>query len=658
VDQRLQSALTFPALVKGGDVSPEWAPDGRTLTFAQGDAVIAVDPDTGHTRVVPAGEGERHHVAEPRVLRPGFLANTPPVRELPSPDGRWFATEQADDLWLRDAASDRLVPVTQDGRPDYRWDIERAGWSPDSTVLMVTRVDTRGVERIPVVHWLENTERVEWFPYTRTGGRYPRTELYAVALDERTPVRVKLPIEELFWISLAGWSSSGEPYVMTADRFDKTLSLFSVDTRTGAARKVVEEHQDTFVHGIRLDHIRNNVFQLPGSELVWFSERDGWRHAYRYDANGELINRVTIGEFEVERVVGLDQETADLFVLAHSDPGRPYDIHLCAVGLDGSGFRQVSTDPGIHRAHLAPGGGLLVDNHSSLHRPPQSDLLRVDGSKVATISTADLAAVRDLDLGTVEEFTATAPDGRTILHGTLWKPPGMDRTARYPVVELIYAGPQSVLHAREFRQAEAILALALAQFGLVVFCVDGRGTPERGKAFQDVVYGRFGQHEIAEHSAVLDQLLEAHPYMDGTRVGIVGGSWGGYMALRALVTAPQTYHVGVCIYGVGDLVDHMAQAIEPYMGDSNENAHGYEQASSLGLLHRLRGKLLLVHGTSDVNATFSATMKIVDRLIEEDKPFDLLVVPEMAHAMIGKGREYAVARVVDYLATNLGGVVA
>ena len=126
------------------------------------------------------------------------------------------------------------------------------------------------------------------------------------------------------------------------------------------------------------------------------------------------------------------------------------------------------------------------------------------------------------------------------------------------------------------------------------------------------------------------------------------------MTLRALVTAPETYRVGVCIYGVGDLYDHMARAIEPYMGDLADNADAYEAASSLKRIDELRGKLLLIHGTNDVNATFSATMKIVDRLIEADKPFDLLVVPEMAHGMLGKGREYTIKRVGEYFVQHLG----
>ena len=225
---------------------------------------------------------------------------------------------------------------------------------------------------------------------------------------------------------------------------------------------------------------------------------------------------------------------------------------------------------------------------------------------------------------------------------------------RYALVEFIYGGPQGVTQPRDFRQTGAELARAIAQLGFVVFVVDGPGTPERGKAFQDVVYGRFGSHEIAEHRNVVEQLVDARPYLDRARVGIFGGSWGGYMTLRALVTAPETYRVGVCIYGVGDLYDHMARAIEPYMGDLADNADAYEAASSLKRIDELRGKLLLIHGTNDVNATFSATMKIVDRLIEADKPFDLLVVPEMAHGMLGKGREYTIKRVGEYFVQHLG----
>jgi dipeptidyl aminopeptidase/acylaminoacyl peptidase len=277
----------------------------------------------------------------------------------------------------------------------------------------------------------------------------------------------------------------------------------------------------------------------------------------------------------------------------------------------------------------------------------------LDGSVVASVAQADVSAPELHEWAAPEELVVPAPDELTELHGVMWHPPGFDETGSYPVIELIYAGPQQVFHPRHFRLGEAILAQALARLGFVTITLDGRGTPERGKVFQDVVYGHFGQHEIVDHASALRHLMASRPYLDPARAGIVGGSWGGYMTLRAMALEPDLYRVGVCLYGVGDLMDHPARIIEPYMGDPNENRDGYQEAATLPLLDQLQGKLMLVHGTSDSNAPFSATMKIVNRLIELNKDFDLLVVPEQAHALVGKGAQYVLERVARYFIEHL-----
>ena len=175
----------------------------------------------------------------------------------------------------------------------------------------------------------------------------------------------------------------------------------------------------------------------------------------------------------------------------------------------------------------------------------------------------------------------------------------------------------------------------MAQLGFVVFVVDGRGTIERGKAFQDVVYGNFGKNEIPDHAAALKNVAATRPYLDLSRVGIFGGSWGGYMTIRALLLAPETYHVGIATFPVGDLYDHAASAMEPYMGLLENNRSGYDYGSSLRLASNLKGHLMLMHGTSDVNATFSATMKVVDALTKAGKPYDLKVFMEQNHSLGG-----------------------
>ena len=304
-----------------------------TVEFDLDDRTYVVDVPTSQVTPLSADDQAARDRARRRVLRPGFLANTAPVREVPSPGGDLLAHERDHDLWLRRAADDTLERLTHDGEPDQRWDVEFARWSGEGTYLAAMRRDTRGVERLGVVHWLEPSERVDWYPYPRTGGSYQRTTLHVFDVDARTSVCADLGDDELYWISLAG-KLGRELLVLTVDRYDKVLTLHAVDPATGATRLVVEERQDTFVYGIRVPHILSSVVHLPDDELVWFSERDGWRHAYRYGADGTLINRITSGDFEIERVAGVDAANGVVFVLAHSDRSRPYDVHLCSVRLD------------------------------------------------------------------------------------------------------------------------------------------------------------------------------------------------------------------------------------------------------------------------------------------------------------------------------------
>ena len=220
---------------------------------------------------------------------------------------------------------------------------------------------------------------------------------------------------------------------------------------------------------------------------------------------------------------------------------------------------------------------------------------------------------------------------RTDLHGVIFKPWNFDPERRYPVLDHIYNGPFTTWVPRTMTGARAMGPRAIAQLGYVVFMVDGRGTPERGKAFQDVVYKQFGTNEIPDHAAALREVAATRPWMDLDRVGIYGGSWGGYMTTRAMVTHPDVYHAGVAVNPVYDHYDHNAYPIEGYMGLPQDNREAYEASSSIKLAGQLEGKLLLVHGTIDTNATFSATMKMVAALIAAGKQHDLIVLPDSTH---------------------------
>lgn len=336
----------------------------------------------------------------------------------------------------------------------------------------------------------------------------------------------------------------------------------------------------------------------------------------------------------------MDEKTGWVYFTAHGDRQRPYDTQLYRVNLEGNGLTRLSEGTGEHNVQFAPSKKFFLDTHSSVDRPPAVELRRDDGTLLQALSRANIDALKELKWIPPEEFVVKADDGKSDIHGVFYKPYDFDPNKKYPVIESIYAGPQgSVVQHAFIPQGWAHTAQALAQLGFVVFMVDGRGTPERGKQFQDVAYRSLDRHVVPDHVAALKQLAEKRPYMDLTRVGIFGHSFGGYMTVRALLLAPDVYHVGVASAPVTDL--YYGNAMEVYMGLPQENKEGYEHASNLRSVEKLKGNLLLIHGTSDFSVPLSATMKMIEALIAANKHYDLILLPEQDHFYAGASRTYA-----------------
>jgi dipeptidyl aminopeptidase/acylaminoacyl peptidase len=251
-----------------------------------------------------------------------------------------------------------------------------------------------------------------------------------------------------------------------------------------------------------------------------------------------------------------------------------------------------------------------------------------------------------------EEFTVKAADGKTDLCGLLYKPYDFDAAKKYPVLDNIYAGFQLTWVARTFANGSGALAQAYANLGFVVFALDGRGTPDRGKAFQDVVYGNLGRYEIPDHLAVLKQLAAARAYMDMSRVGVFGASFGGYFTIRAMLQAPEVFHVGVAVAPVTDF-RQVSGFAELLLGPPESNKASYDFASNLRMAGNLDGHLLLIHGTSDLNAPLSATIQMIEALSKAGKPYDLVLLPGQDHMPSGQSAEYLMQAEKRYLVEHL-----
>ncbi len=530
-------------------------------------------------------------------------------------------------------------------------------WSPDSSKLATVKIDLRQYPKIPVVNYLGPREVVDWVhDYNpRAGQPIPQTRLFILDVASKKQVEVKTGEQVHYGLGgYPGWRKDGSEFLFQHMRRDyKQFDLLAANPVTGTTRVVLTESSKTFVLGIRVRVDRLLTWLSDGNRFIWLSERDGWKHLYLYNVDGTLIRRLTSGPFPVADVIEVDEEAGWVYFTAHGDAQRPYDTHLYRVNLEGKQFQQLTEAPGQHEIKFSPSREFFLDSHSSVGRPPQVDLRRVDGSFLQVLSQADTKVLEELRWHAPEEFVVKADDGQTDLYGVLYKPFDFDPTKKYPVIDAIYAGPQSSVLPKSFAfgQFGEVWGTytALAQLGCIVFIVDARGTPGRGKQFQDVAYANLGRFEIPDHVATLMQLADKRPYMDLSRVGIVGTSHGGYSAVRAMLMAPDVYHVGVATSPGSDV--HYLGA---YMGLLEMNKTAYEYASNFWLADRLQGKMLLIHGTSDSEAPISNTMKLLDAFTRANKPYDLLILPGQGHFLNrGEHASYWRAGVRRYLQEHL-----
>ncbi len=595
-----------------------------------------LDRDTYQVRAVPAVSAADRARVEPQLVRRAFPATGPDLYELPSPDRRWFAGELEGNLVLRASIDGRTEQLTRDGTPDNGWSVAASRWSPNSLYLATVNYDNRKLHRVPLLHWLKPLEEVEWYPFTKVGGPLPVLEPSIIDVLGRRVIRVAPGDSAGSRVFPVAWLPDGsEAFFYRITRDMRRLEVLGTTVATGQTRVVHTETQPTFIKGIASNPGWTSLFTLldDGKRYLFISERDGWDHIYLYSIDGTLIRRLTEGAWPVLQIVATDTRGGWVYFTGHAE-SRPYDTHLYRVGLDGRGFQRLTEGTGTHSAQFSPSKAYFIDTHSNVDRPPTAELRSTDGKLIRVLSKGTIDSLLALGWKAPEEFVVKAADGTTDLHGVLFKPFDFDPSRKYPIIEYIYGGPQTVNAPHAFTQSW-VREQAFAQLGFITLVLDARGTPERGKAFQDVVYRNFGRNEIPDHAAALKQLGTARPYMDLSRVGIYGGSWGGYMTIRALVLAPETYHAGVATYPVAEMYDHATGAIEGYMDLVERNRAGYDYGSSLRLIGNLKGNLMLIHGTSDVNATFSATMKVVDALTKANKQYDLRVFPEVNHGLAG-----------------------
>jgi dipeptidyl-peptidase-4 len=619
---------------QSGIVDYAWAPDGKHLLFPLGGDLFLYDLDAKSVRQLTHGEG---FATDPKL----------------SPKGGYVSFIRARNLWVIDLKTGQAKqltttdsPTVSNGVAEFVADEEmdrHTGywWAPDDSAIAYARIDEA---KVPV------QKRYEVYP--------DRTEVveqrYPAAGDPNVDVALGVIAPTggaSQWLSLSGdrtykqapdiylarvdWIDGGHVTYQVQSRDQRTLELFEADLASAAPvhRKLLIETSKTWVP------LHSHLRFLPDGRFVWSSERSGFQHLELRDRDGTLLNAITSGDWTVDDVYAVDPVAGLVYFGATKD--SPIERHVYVAPLAGGEVRRISEAHGMHSATFAPGAKTWIDTWSSTSTPPQIELRNADGTLVAKLlenNPADpahpyapyLAAHRPVEFGTL-----TAADGRTELHYSLIKPLGFDPAKKYPVMVYVYGGPatQTVLDQWPGR-ADHWLNQYFAQHGYVVFSLDNRGTPRRGRDFGAALFRHQGDVEVADQRAGID-FLRTLPFVDGARIGVHGWSNGGYMTLLLLSRAPDHYTCGVAGAPVTDWALYDTHYTERYMDLPAANRDGYRDSTVFAQLAGLRAPLLLVHGMADDNVLFTHSTKLMSALQAAGQPFELMTYPGAKHSLRG-----------------------
>ncbi|MDQ2799952.1 MAG: prolyl oligopeptidase family serine peptidase, partial [Armatimonadota bacterium] len=444
------------------------------------------------------------------------------------------------------------------------------------------------------------------------------------------------------------WDRQGRLTYEKMDRGYQRFRVMAVDPKTGASVTLIDDRAKTFI-----DSTTTYVYYAePSDEIVYASERDGWRHLYLHDAlTGTLKNQITRGNWVVRGVDHIDEAGRQIwFTASGKNPGEdPYHLHLYRINFDGTGLTALTEGDGSHSVQWSPDRKYLLDTYSRADLPPVHNLRREsDGALVCALETADISSLVQKGWKMPEVFSAPGRDGQTAIWGLVFRPLRFNPAAQYPIIENIYAGPQDSFVRKTFAVHDSMQALA--ELGFIVVQCDGMGTRNRSKAFHDVCWHNIADAGLPDRIAWIKALARKDPACDTKRVGIYGTSAGGQSSTGALLFHPEFYKVAVSSCGCHDNRIDKLWWNEQWMG--YPVGPWYAEQSNITNAVRLRGKLLLIVGELDTNVPPESTLRLTDALIRAGKDYNLLVIPGSDHT---DGGTYGERRRRDFFVRHLLG---
>lgn len=571
-------------------------------------------------------------VAEEKIQEPTF-----------SPDGTKVAYGYDNNLFVKDLESGETTQITSDGEKnkiingitDWVYEEEfgfvRAfEWNAASHKIAFIRFEETNVPEFSMDVYgqaLYQTQHVFKYPKAGEANAVVSLHIYNVKSDKSAEVKVDKAYND-FYIPRIKWTNDAD--VLSAhymNRHQNALDLWMINANTNTAKLALAETDKAYID------VTDNLTFLKDNSFIWTSEKDGYNHIYHYDKDGALINQVTKGNWEVTSYYGYDDKSHRIFYQSTENGSINRDVY--SIKLNGRDKKRLTKSEGTNRASFSADFSYFINTFSSASTPPEYTLNSAkSGSLIKSIKDNDKLSEKLLDYKTSKKEFSTIHVNGNDLNMWMIKPADFDESKQYPLFMYQYSGPGSQSVANSWNSANDYWYQYLAQKGYVVVCVDGRGTGFKGADFKKVTQKELGKYEVEDQIQAAKQLGEL-PYIDASRIGIWGWSYGGFMSSNALFKGNDVFKMAIAVAPVTSWRFYDSIYTERYMTTPQENPSGYDENSPINHVDKLKGDFLLIHGTGDDNVHVQNTMRMVEALIQADKQFEWMIYPDKNHGIYG-----------------------
>ncbi len=578
-----------------------------------------------------------------------------------SPDGSKVAFVRDNNIYIRNVANREEIKITDDGEwerilngwCDWVYEEEFSfapafQWSPDGSYIAYYKFDESEVKRYNMAMYGDLYPKDYQYKYPKAGEKNSVVSIHIYQVNSGKTSTVDIGPEKDQYIPRIKWTADPNKLcVLRMNRHQNKLEYLLAEANNGKSKVILTESSPTYI-----DITDDLTFLKDNKTFIISSEKDGFNHLYLYDLNGKLIRQITKGNWEMLNFYGMDATQKTIYFQAAMVNATQREIYK--INIDGKGLKKISKQTGTNTAYFSNDCSYFINYYSNANTPSYITLIDKNGTEVRVLEDNkklnDKLAEYDL---TKKEFLSITTSEGVQLNAWMMKPTNFDASKKYPVFMFLYGGPGSQQVLDSWGSSNFMWYQMLCQKGYIVVCVDNRGTGGRGAEFKKMTHLQLGKYETIDQIESAKWLAK-QPYVDGSRIGIQGWSYGGYMSSLCITKGADVFKLAIAVAPVTNWKYYDTIYTERYLRTPQENKSGYEDNSPINFVNQLKGKYLIVHGTADDNVHFQNSVDMIDALIKANKKFESAYYPNKNHSIAGgTTRLHLYNKMTDFIISNL-----